>query len=300
MDIVLQQVAVGIALGSLYALIALGYNVVFATVGAFNFAQGHLVTLGSLLIVVFRVDHGWPLLPAFVACVLLVGLASIIMAKAISGPMGPDIPPSAWTLATLLGAVILGTFIQVGSGDEPRRVPSIWAAEPFRVGGSTIARDDVLLTVAAIGLTLTVALVLRRTTWGSAARAIRTGPWVPRLLGIPVPLILVAAFGVAGVIAAITGSLAGLSFGEVSPVGAMRLGLFGFVAVVIGGAGSPWGGLAGGMTVGMLETMGRGYLPPGIATASIFLVLIGILVVRPSGLFGGEQARRTIERAVRA
>lgn len=291
MDVVLQQVVVGLSVGSVYALVALGYSLIFSTLRVVNFAQGHFVMLSSLITVVLWVERGWPLGAAVAAATLVLALVALALEKGVRLSMGGSASPLVWIVTTLAAAIVIENVAAILFGKEPRPFPQLVAGPPVRIGGATITRDSFLVIGAALLVMLAIDLFLKRTLWGKALQTTAYSPWVPRLMGIPVPRVVTVSFVLAGAIAGVAGVLVGPIFKDAATNLGLQLGLLGFIAIVIGGMGSTVGALVGGLVLGLLQTVLRGQLPPGVGNGAIFGVLILLLVVRPTGLFGRDWGR---------
>ena len=295
MDVAVQQLLVGLSLGSVYALVGLGYSLVFSTLRVVNFAQGHLVMLSSLVTVTLWVSFHWPVGLAIAASTLIVAAVALLLERGVSLALRASVSPLVWIITTLAAAIVIENVAAMIFGKEPRPFPSIVHGPPVHFGGAAIARDSFVTIGAALLVMLAIDLFLKRTIWGKAVRATAYSPWVPRLMGIPVPRIVMVSFVLSGAIAGIAGALIGPIFKDAATDLGLQLGLLGFIAIVIGGMGSTSGALVGGLVLGLLQTLLRGQLPPGVGTAAIFLVLIVLLVVRPSGLFGKDWGRQLSE-----
>jgi branched-chain amino acid transport system permease protein len=290
-DVAIQQLIVGLTVGAVYALVALGYSLVFSTLRVVNFAQGHLVMLSSLITVTLWVNRGWPFGFALLASTFIVALVALILEKAITLSKAGANSPLVWIITTLAAAVVLENVAGLIFGQDPRPFPQLVSGPPVHIGQAVVPRDSFVVIGAALLIMLAIDLFLKRTIWGKALQATSYSPWVPRLMGIPVPRIVTISFVMSGVIAGLAGALIGPIFKDAASNLGFSFGLLGFIAIVIGGMGSTAGALIGGMVLGLLQTVLRGQLPPGIGTAAIFLALIVILMVRPTGLFGRDWGR---------
>ena len=293
MDVAIQQLLVGLSLGSIYALIALGYSLVFSTLRVVNFAQGHLVMLSSLIVVTLWVDHGWPVGLAILASTAIVAGVAVLLERAVTFQKGAASSPLVWIITTLAAAIVIENVAAIVFGKDPRPFPALVPGPLVRVGGAAISRDSLLAIAVALVVMGVIDQFLKRTIWGKAVQATAYSAWVPRLMGVPVPRVIMISFGLSGAIAGITGALMGPVFKDAATNLGLQLGLLGFIAVVIGGMGSTVGALVGGLSLGVLQTFLRGQLPAGAGTAAIFVVLILLLVLRPSGLFGRDWGRQT-------
>jgi branched-chain amino acid transport system permease protein len=292
MDVAIQQVLVGLSLGSIYALIALGYSLVFSTMRVVNFAQGHLVMLSSLIVVTLWVEAGWPVGLAILAATVIVALVALGLERAVSMQKAASVSPLVWIVTTLGAAIVIESVAAIVFGKDPKPFPALIPGPLVRIGGAAVPRDSLLAIGVALFLMAVIDLFLKRTIWGKAVQATAYSQWVPRLMGVPVGRVIAISFALSGAIAGVTGALMGPVFKDASTNTGLQLGLLGFIAVVIGGMGSTVGALVGGLGLGLLQTFLRGQLPPGAGTAAIFLVLITLLVVRPSGLFGKDWGRQ--------
>ena len=288
MDVALQQLLVGLSLGSVYALVALGYSLVFSTLRVVNFAQGHLVMLSSLITVTLWVDRGLPYPLALLCSVVIVAGVGLALERGVTLSGAASVSPLVWIIVTLAAAIVIENIAAIIFGKEPKPFPQLISGPPVRIGGAAISRDSFVTIGAALVVMLVIDLFLKRTIWGKAVRATSYSTWVPRLVGVPVPKIVSMSFILSGAIAGVAGGLIGPIYKDASTQLGLQLGLLGFIAVVIGGMGSTAGAMVGGLILGLLQTLLRGQLPPGMGTAAIFAALIVLLVVRPAGLFGRD------------
>ncbi len=291
MDIALQQLFIGLTVGSVYALVALGYSLVFSTLRVVNFAQGHLVMLSSLITVSLWVGRGWPMGLAIAAATVIVALVALVLEKAVTLSKGGASSPLVWIITTLAAATVIENVAAMIFGKDPRPFPSLVSGSPIHIGEAVISRDSFVVIGAALLIMLVIDLFLKRTIWGKALQATAYSPVVPRLMGIPVKRIVTISFVMSGAIAGLAGALIGPIFKDAATNLGFNFGLLGFIAIVIGGMGSTAGALIGGLLLGLLQTVLRGQLPPGVGTAAIFIALIVILIVRPTGLFGRDWGR---------
>jgi branched-chain amino acid transport system permease protein len=287
MELFLQQVFVGLAQGSVYALVAYGYGLIFSTSRIVNFAQGHLFMLGAMTGVAL-LGRGVPYLAMAILTVALVALAGVGLERAITLPLRATRSPYTWIVATLAAAVVIENLAALGFGKEPRTfAPAIPGATRF--GDLVISHHNLLVIAVAVAAMFGIEAFLARTTTGRAIRATADNPLAARLHGVPVPRLVTLSFAFAGAIAGVGGILvAPITFAAI-PIG-LLLGLKGFVAAVIGGMGSFRGALVGGLLLGLSETVIRQQLPAGAGGAIFFGILLLMLVFRPQGLFGRAAA----------
>lgn len=290
-----QQIVNGLALGSLYALVAIGFSMIYGIVRLINFAHGDLVMVGAFTTLGLAAS-GVPW-PAILLVVLAVGAAAgMAIETAVFRPIrgAPQVTGFIATLA--VSVVIQNTALMVLSGQQRNFLfPAAMRARVDFGGASASVTDLVIigLTVALIGALL---LVVYRTRLGIAMRATAENLMAARLMGVAVDRTILAAFAIGSALAAVAGLLWGGKFGQIDPLMGLVPGLKAFVACVIGGVGSIGGAMLGGYLLGMAEVLFVGLAPQALAgyrDAFVFALLIVILLVRPSGLF----VRHVDERA---
>lgn len=281
-----QALASGIAVGVIYALIALGFNIIFQTTRIINFAQGEFVMIGALVGYSLTVVLGWPILLALAGVAFISALVGIVSERLIMLPIQRSSYRYSWIITTLAVAIILRNLMGTEwlYGREDYRVPPLIPGA-FFVGPAVVAYQQVLILVIAIVLLILIELFYQRTFFGKAIRATAFNYNVAGLMGIPVPTMIRASFAISAALSGIAGVLvAPLIFANVSM--GILIGLKGFVAIIIGGLGSPRGAVIGGLIVGLLDTTVRALAPEGWGNFIVFGVLALVLLIRPTGLFG--------------
>ncbi len=287
MTLFLQQLFVGLAQGSVYALVAFGYGLIFSTSRIVNFAQGHLFMLGAMIGVVL-IEAGLPYPVMVLATVGLVTVAGVFLERSVTLPARASRSPYTWIVATLAAAVVIENLAALGFGKEPRTFPPTVSGFT-RIGDVVIQHHALVVLGVAVGAMVLIEWFLERTFTGKAIRATADNPMSARLAGVPVPRLVILSFALSGALAGLGGILvAPFTFAAI-PVG-LLLGLKGFIAAVMGGLGSFRGALAGGLALGLAETVVRQRLPAGASGAILFGLLLLTLVLRPTGLFGRQGA----------
>ena len=281
----LQYVFSGITSGSIYALTALGFTLIYNATGIINFAQGELVMLGGMTAIALY-GAGLPLGVAFAGAVVVVAMLSIIFQQLAIKPLLSK-GVLAQVIATVGASLALRTAAMLIWGRDAKPLPPFSGDTPIRVLGATLLPQ----TLWVLGVTLVIVLALqlfyRRTLTGKAVRACAINPLAARLMGVSYSRVVLLSFAVAGAISAAGGvMIAPISFMSYSS-GAL-LGLKGFAAAALGGLGNPLGAVVGGLLLGMLEGLGVGYVSSGYKDAIAFLVLLLILFLRPQGLLGAR------------
>ena len=308
MDILLQQIINGLVLGSMYALVALGYTMVYGIIGLINFAHGDVLMVGALtswsIIAVMR--DATPDLPGWIILLLATLIAMVVCAilnftieELAYRPLrnSPRLAP----LITAIGvSILLQTLAMIIWKPNPKSYPSMLSTEPIPLGGAVISTTQVtILATTAIVLAGLMWLV-NRTNMGRAMRATAENPRVAALMGIKPDTVISATFIIGAMLAAIAGIMWASNYGTVQHSMGFMPGLKAFVAAVMGGIGNLAGAVVGGLLLGLIEALGAGYL--GKLTGGFlgsqytdifaFIVLALVLTLRPSGLLGERVADR--------
>jgi len=289
-----QNLIDALALGSLYALIALGITLVYTVMGMMNFAHGEFIMLSAYALFVFA---GLPFAAA-VAAALLAGIAIALLAERVAFRPVRNADLSAQLVTSLAVAAILQNFVVVAVDARSQSVETPAAlSESTSIGGLSVPNLEIL----TLGLTLLVLAglgwLLYRTRTGLAMRAAAENFEMARLLGVRADRVIAIAFAISGVLAAMVGVLLVMQTGQVTPTMGLTPVLVGFVAVVIGGFGRMVGAVVGGLLLGALSSLLGVYLPDGLVPfrdAIVFTVPVLILIFRPNGLLGGETARARV------
>ena len=308
MDIFVQQVINGLVLGSMYALIALGYTIVYGIINLINFAHGEVMMVGALtswtVIGLLRPAHpDWPgyviLLIALVVACLVAAVLNFIIEKIAYRPLrnSPKLAP----LITAIGmSILLQTLAMIIWKPNFKSYPTLLPSEPFNVLGAVITPTQVMiLVITAVSLALLTWLV-NYTKLGRAMRATAENPRVAGLMGVKPDVVISATFVIGAVLAAIAGVMYASNYGTAQHAMGFLPGLKAFTAAVFGGIGNLAGAVVGAILLGLIESIGAGYI--GDWTGGVlgshysdifaFIVLIIVLTLRPSGLLGERVADR--------
>ena len=299
MEQFLQQLTNGIAWGSIYALIALGYTMVYGVLKLINFAHGEVYMVGAMSGYYAAHQFGLAQQPSLVG--LFAVLASSMLCCALLGALIERVAyrplrgaPRLAPLITAIGvSLLLQNAGQLVFGADPKFFPSLVHSEEIaRVGG--VALSNVQLTVLLTSLVLMGALqwIVRRTRFGRAMRAVSYDAPAAALMGVPVDRVILGTFVLGSVLAAAAGILVGLSNPKIDPLMGLMPGLKAFVAAVLGGIGSVPGAMVGGILLGVIETLVTAYLSSTYRDAIAFVILVVILLYRPTGLFGAPQIEK--------
>lgn len=290
----LQQLVNGVVLGSVYALIAVGFSLVFSVLEIINFSHGSMLMLGAYFGLVFIGYAGWGFVPAMLGSALLVAIAGAIVERATVAPLRARQAPRVLALISTIGASIaLEAIAQLVWGADVRGYPSPFPGG-LELGAVRVTYLELLIVgVTAVQMAL-LGLYIRYSRTGRAIRAIAQNLPAAALMGIDTDRTILAVFAIGSAIGAVAGMLAGAYFSFAQPSMGFLPGIKGFVAAVLGGLVSAPGAVAGGLLLGVLESFAAGLLSSGYRDAIAFALLLGVLVVRPTGLFPGLVAERRV------
>jgi branched-chain amino acid transport system permease protein len=287
----LEQLSNGLAIGSIYALIALGYSLVYSILNLINFAHGYVIMVGAF-VALSLLQAGVP--PAF--AVLLACLSGVVIAVVVERVAYRPVRSSnrIVPMISALGAgFVLSSLAQLIWGPEVHPFPQLIPRVPLTVGALTLSSQSVVILAIAIGLVLAASWFLHRTKFGVAAQCVRQDLEAARLVGIPVNAVIVAIYALGGFLGVAGGVLFAMYFNAVF----IQMGLLAttkaWAAAMLGGIGSFQGAFWGGLILGIAETgavatFGAAYRD-GVSLAVIVLVLL----LRPNGLFGARLAERS-------
>jgi branched-chain amino acid transport system permease protein len=291
-----NQLIEGISLGGVYAMIALGYTMVYGVLGLINFAHSDVFMVGAYVgiyvasVFGFRVGMvGHTSLPAAIACLAaaMAGCAALgmIIERFAYRPLrnAPKLTP----LVTAIGVSMLLQNVGVlVFGSTPRAFPDVIRTHPVSFGRITTTNVKLIDLFATLVLMAALTLLVQRTRVGKAMRAISTNIDAAKLMGIPTDRIIALTFAIGSALAGAGGILFGLDQPRVEPLMGIQPGLTAFVAAVLGGIGNIPGAMLGGLLIGVIEQLGKAYLSSSFAPAIVFSILVVVLLLRPQGLLG--------------
>jgi branched-chain amino acid transport system permease protein len=285
----LQFVFSGLTVGAVYALVGLGFTLIYNASDIINFAQGEFVMLGGMS-TVFLAAAGVPLpLAALLAVALTTGIGLALHRLAIEPARGSS--PVALIMITIGASIFLRGVAQIVFDKRFHSLPSLFGNEPIHFGGATILPQSLVVLASSAVIVVLLWLFVERMLLGKAVAATAANRLAARLIGINTRHIVDFAFAVSAAIGAIAGILITPITLTSYDVGTL-LALKGFAAAMLGGIGSAVGAVVGGLVLGMLEALSAGYISSSYKDAVAFLVILIVLVAMPRGLFG----RATIER----
>lgn len=303
----LQQLANGLAQGGIYALIALGYTMIYGVLRFINFAHGDVFMLGAFAgfyvgpatLRLFKLGPSYGAVAlVLLAAMLLCALAGIVIERLCYRPLRDR--PRIIVLITAIGvSLLLENAGQLIFGADPKSFPEIITDRALEIPASwgalsalTITLSQVLVLGAALLLVLALHRIVNRTRIGLAMRALSLNPTAAQLAGVDLDRVIMFTFGLGSALAGAAGILTSIQQPSIDPLMGISAGLKAFVAAVLGGIGSLPGAVLGGVLIGLLEAFVVGYLSPTYRDPIVFGVLILILIFRPTGLLGTAQREK--------
>ena len=292
MNTLLTAVVDGLGIGSVYALVALGYSFVFRATGSFNFAQGQIVTFGSLFAYTLYVRVGLPAALAAIATAIIVGAIGGLAERVAVWPLARRGDESLkWLISTLGVAVIFTGAAERIWGSQPLGVPQYISVVTIHLGAVRVASSYVIAFGMTLVLVVAVDLFQRFTLLGRLMRAVGDNRAAVELAGVDVLTLGLIAFIVSAAIAGLAGFVvAPVTFADATL--GFSFVILAFTALTIGGFASHWGAVLGGWIVGLTESLVGTYVGLGYQDMAVFGVLLIVLMVRPEGLMNRMRARQ--------
>jgi branched-chain amino acid transport system permease protein len=297
----LQQLVNGLTLGSVYALIALGYTMVYGIIELINFAHGEIYMLGAYMgIVTFgflttlhltSANSGATLLLMIVSAMLFCGACGITIERLAYRPLrsAPRLSP----LISALGvSIFLQNFVMLAQGPRDKGFPQLFIQGGIDFPGGRISTIQIFIMAASVVLMVALQLLVHRTRIGKAMRATAQDKQMARLVGIDVDRIVSVTFLIGSALAAVAGVMVGMYYGLINFFIGYIAGIKAFTAAVLGGIGSIPGAMLGGVLLGLIESLGAGYISSEYKDVFAFAILVLVLVFRPSGLLGADISKR--------
>ncbi len=280
-----QFIVAGLKSGAVYALVALGFTIVFGATGAINFAQGEFFMLGGMTGVALAA-RGLPLPVALVCAVVITAVAGAVFELVAVRPISSG-DPLRIIMVTIGGSVVLRQMALHLFGPDERALPPFTPGPSMRLFGAAVERQTVWVWAITALAVVMLAFVYRKTMFGKAMRATSIRRDAARLVGIDASLMVTASFALAAGLGALGGLVVAPLTQTAFYVGA-GMGVKGFAAAILGGLGNPVAAVGGGLILGLLESLAAGYLDPLYKDAVALVVLLGVLFLRPQGLLGGR------------
>jgi len=279
-----QYLITGITVGSIYAMVAVGFNIIYNVTEIINFAQGEFVMLGGLTMISLHVGLGLPLIAAFPATIIIVTLVGMLLDRLAISPIRQPTVLSL-IIATIAASILLKGTAMFIWGKDPYDLPAFSGRNPINFLGAVIQPQYFWVIGFLILTVIVLTLFFEKTILGKAMSACADNPDAASLVGINVKQMILLSFALSAAIGAVAGIV-------VTPISLMEydrgamLAVKGFGAAVLGGLGSFPGAVIGGLILGAIESLGAGLISSGYKDAFALIVLMFVLFYKPSGIFG--------------
>jgi branched-chain amino acid transport system permease protein len=297
----LQQLVNGLTLGSVYALIALGYTMVYGIIELINFAHGEIYMLGAYMgIITFTLltvlhltspDSGLTLLLMMIVAILFCGAYGVTIERLAYRPLrtAPRMSP----LISALGvSIFLQNFVMLAQGPKDKGFPELFIQGGIDLPGGRISAIQIFIIATSVLMMFALHLLVRRTKIGKAMRATAQDKQMASLVGIDVNQVISVTFLIGSALAAVAGVMVGMYYGLINFYIGYMAGIKAFTAAVLGGIGSIPGAMIGGVLLGLIESLGAGYISSEYKDVFAFAILVLVLIFRPNGLLGEDSSKR--------
>lgn len=281
----IQQLINGISLGSIYALIALGYTMVYGIIKLINFAHGDIYMVGAYVGFYAVTMTKMSIIPALIISMVVTGLLGILVEKITYKPLR-----KAPRISLLITAIGVSFFLEYTSmyfvSPTPRTFPNVIDSLSLNIGSFVINGQQLLIFIITVILMVLLTYIVQKTKMGKAMRAVSFDTETAQLMGINADRVISFTFAIGSALAAAGGVLVGVYYNSIDPLMGIMPGLKAFVAAVLGGIGSIPGAMTGGIVLGVIEALVSGFISSTFRDAAAFAILILVLLFKPSGIFG--------------
>lgn len=288
LTVLLQFIFSGITVGAVYALVGLGFNIVYNATSIINLAQGEFVVMGGLIMWFFSQSLQMPFIVSVLVTLLIVGLIGLLMERLTINPLkSSDL--LLMIMITVAVSIVFRGLLMFKFGKDPYVYPSFTEGEPVSIFGAVIKQQVLWVLGITLACILLIYLFFNKTMLGKAISACAVNPTAAKLVGINVGRMVMLSF----VLSAMLGAIGGIA---ITPISLMEydkgpaLAVKGFCAAIMGGLGHGMGAVIGGFVIGILESLTAGYIHSGFKDAVALVIMLGILFFKPAGLFGSKSA----------
>lgn len=281
----MQQLINGISLGSIYALIALGYTMVYGIIKLINFAHGDIYMLGAYIGFIFATKTGMGFVPTLIVAMVFCSILGVVIEMIAYKPLR-----NATRITALITAIGVSYFLEASTqkvmGANPRAFPALLPKGIVNIGGVIITYQQIFILAVTVLLMIALQFVVTKTKIGRAMRAVSVDTDAARLMGVNVNQTISFTFALGSALAGAAGVLVGIYYSSINPLMGLVPGVKAFIAAVFGGIGIIPGAMIGGILIGVIEALVSGYGSSLYKDAVVYVILIIILVVKPAGLLG--------------
>lgn len=285
-----QLILSGMAIGSMYGLVALGFQMTYAVSNTMNFSQGAVVMVGAVLCYCLNITWGLSAIAAVPITLILCAALGLLIERWIVRPFARN-GSQSWLLSTIALGIIAENLVMLTFGKEVRGYPSPLAETPVSILNFGVYPLELVIPVVGLSTAIALRLLFNRTLWGKAFQAASENPDTARLLGVPVTWLIALSFSLSTALAGLAGMLIA-PIANVSATMGTLLGVKAFATAMIGGLSNPWGVMLAGVLYGVVESVAAGTLGGSYREIVGFIVVIVVLSVRPNGLFGRSQVKK--------
>ena len=286
-----QQLVNGVQIGSVYALVAIGYTMVYGIAKMINFAHGDIIMVGSYVALLFFQSSGLPVWGVIAATAAVSAVLGVTIERLAYKPLRGGSRMSALITTIGVGLMLQNGFLLI-FGSSPKPFPNHFTGEGFTLGGVTVSRLTAITLVVTVVLMVLLTLFVNRTRVGKAMRAVSEDQGAAQLMGINIDTSISITFAIGSALAAVAAVLYSSTYPLINPYMGSMLGLRAFIAAVIGGIGVIPGAMIGGFIIGIAEALIKRYISSAMADAIVFALLIIVLLVKPSGLLGRNEREK--------
>ena len=286
-----QQLVNGVQIGSVYALVAIGYTMVYGIAKMINFAHGDIIMVGSYVALLFFQSSGLPVWGVIAATAAVSAVLGVTIERLAYKPLRGGSRMSALITTIGVSLMLQNGFLLI-FGSSPKPFPNHFTGEGFTLGGVTVSRLTAITLVVTVVLMVLLTLFVNRTRVGKAMRAVSEDQGAAQLMGINIDTSISITFAIGSALAAVAAVLYSSTYPLINPYMGSMLGLRAFIAAVIGGIGVIPGAMIGGFIIGIAEALIERYISSAMADAIVFALLIIVLLVKPSGLLGRNEREK--------
>jgi len=288
--LLISAIVTGLAAGSMYGLIALGYHVTYVVSNTVNFSQGSSMMLGAVLGYTFAIKLGWPTPLAAGMSLVICALFGLLVERALVRPFA-ERGSNAWLMATVAGGIVLDNIVLFTFGKEPRAFPSFLAQKPIELFGTGVFPLQLIIPLVCVGITVALWLAFHHTRLGKALLAVVQNKDAARLMGINVRLAIAGSFALSTALAGLAGMLIAPLFSVHSDMGTL-FGIKAFAVAIFGGITSASGVMLAGLLYGLIEASVTAFVGSTYTQIVAFAVVILALAVMPNGLLGRAATKK--------
>ncbi|MBS6546608.1 MAG: branched-chain amino acid ABC transporter permease [Butyricicoccus pullicaecorum] len=288
-----EQILNGLTIGSTYALVAIGFTMVFGVLELVNFANGSIYMLGGYITLMIYLGLGGHFVLAFILSLILTGVVGFTMDRIVLSRLrAKKAPKLSGLIATMGVATILDNFILLFFGSQTKPYPNMIDFGKFYIGDTAVNSAQLIILAVSLLLMALLSLVTYKTKFGKAMRCTAQNADAAKLMGINVNFIIAATFFISSMLAAVAGTMVGMYYQSIDINAGFTVGMKTMASAVLGGVGVLPGAMLGGLLVGLFETLGASYISAGYRDAIAFIILILIILFKPSGLLGKKKVNK--------